>query len=316
MPSAAPAAPAPYYPPVRRAAGQGPGLVRDWRQEGRSHKVGQGLRTKADRMQRHRGGEHREQLTGAQAAGCGGHADRSSPLRSVFRAWHAWAPCVRCCPDPSAAHARVPLTLSTCADASRWCTRHQAAGPDGAELCKARHTHPWGFVAAAACREHLLRRRDEAIAHRLTRCGSCPVCAVHGRLPDDWYADDWYAHELPYHQLPHDHADHARHHHADGVAPVDRAAAHVLAAHVLDADDHHAGDHHAGAHAHAGAHGDQDGDHQRDQGIFCLHSLAGTKRGPGTILKAKRNPRCNSFLRLFCAKLNMAKALQPPASTR
>jgi len=107
MPSAAPAAPAPYYPPVRRAAGQGPGLVRDWRQEGRSHKVGQGLRTKADRMQRHRGGEHREQLTGAQAAGCGGHADRSSPLRSVFRAWHAWAPCVRCCPDPSAAHARV-----------------------------------------------------------------------------------------------------------------------------------------------------------------------------------------------------------------
>jgi len=51
------------------------------------------------------------------------------------------------------------------------------------------------------------------------------VCAVHGRLPDDWYADDWYAHELPYHQLPHDHADHARHHHADGVAPVDRAAA-------------------------------------------------------------------------------------------
>jgi hypothetical protein len=55
MPSAAPAAPASYYPPVRRAAGQGPGLVRVRRPAWRNNEAGRGFRTKADRVRRRMG---------------------------------------------------------------------------------------------------------------------------------------------------------------------------------------------------------------------------------------------------------------------
>ena len=82
MPSAAPAAPASYYPPVGRAAGQGPGLVWVRRPAGRNHAAGRGIRTNADRMRR-RGGEAALKSGREHVRLDCVHADRSSPPRIV-----------------------------------------------------------------------------------------------------------------------------------------------------------------------------------------------------------------------------------------